>query len=138
MVNEVRLDGEYEMDITDHLQAMAEENKIHKHFDYWHLVTAESENRRLNPRRRTTKNKTANPWVWYLMLPDNANFRRDIQRKIRPDLIEVWEAINSLYLNKRGFIVGERIAGPMTEEEGRYIAMINERLNTFCKDDNNG
>jgi len=122
---------EDEADLDSLLEEMKEANLIHNHFGRLHLITPQSEERRKN--KKAPRPKEADPWAWYAWLPESLDFRKKLREEFTKADGEVFRALAAVITNERTPRIGERLAGPITEDEGKYIVAVNERLMAYLK-----
>jgi hypothetical protein len=123
-------EGEDADDLFSLLEEMKQEGLIHNHFGTIHLITAESEARRTGSRERRQP-QIANAWCWYVLLPESEELRYQFRKSFDREDGRVFRTLASIVLNERPGRIGEREIGPITEEEGRYITAVNERLRAY-------
>jgi hypothetical protein len=122
---------EDEADLDSLLRDLKDRKVINNYMGYNHLITPDSEDRRLNGKKRKNDSTVANPWAWYAWLPESFNYRTDLRTSFTHEDAKVFRALAAIITNERTPRIGSRVAGPMTEEEGRYITRVNKALQTF-------
>ena len=126
---------ESEDDFFSLLQDMKSDKIVNNHYGRVHLITAESEARRKNNTdRKTRKSFKSNPWAWYAWMQGSEEFRQQLRNRFSKEDGRVFQALAKIILLERPPALGERVSGPITEEEGRYITKINQQLEAYLRE----
>jgi hypothetical protein len=129
------LDGEEPEDLKTLLDDMKVEGTIHQHYSIIHLITPESEARREAAKmKKEGKVQKANAWAFYALHPDSDDFRQQLRANFTFEDGKVFKALAAILCRERLPRAGERVAGPLTEEEGTYISKVNEGLQAFLRE----
>jgi hypothetical protein len=124
---------EDEADLDALLRDLKERKVINNYMGYNHLITPDSEERRLNGKKRKNDATVANTWAWYAWSSESFSYRTDIRNSFTHDDAKVFRALAAIITNERAPRIGSRDAGPMTEEEGRYITKVNRALQAYMQ-----
>jgi hypothetical protein len=129
------LESETDEDFRALIREMKDDGTIHQHYSVIHLVTPESEARRRDAKlKKNGKNLPADPWVWYALHPDSSDFREQLRTNFTREDGRIFKALAAILCRERLPRAGERNSGSITEEEGRYIAKINEGLQAYLRE----